>query len=723
MNKKLIYLAAAALGCAAFTACDEDFTYPPIVEPESQWAGQQNTTVEEVKADYWQDNNNYSQAVGLSDNGSEIILRARVISSDKTGNIYNTIYVQAENADGTPGQAMAIAARTKDSSTKLAAQYPFGSLVYVNLSGVYVGRYAGLFQVGEASGTEIGFMTNATLVEHMEVSSMAHPELVDTLTVDIPTLAAAKGNNEGLQNYMGRLIRVDGVTFRNAGQPWAATQTENRYVVDAEGKSLNVRCNNRSDWHEDIIPSGSGSVVGILSYFNNDWQVLMNDVDGAIGFIPGEPVTPPDAGTPEGEGTLDSPYNVAKALEVTNALGADVTTDTEYYVKGKIVAIDEIDTGNYGNATYSIADTEGGVTFKIFRGYWLDGAKFTKADQLEVGADVIVLGKLVNFKGNTPEMAQGNKVYSYNGETGGTTPPPGPGADPAGEGTLDSPYNVAKALEVARALAADSPTATDVYIKGKISAISEISVDFGNATYDIVDADGGEAIKVFRGYWLNGDKFTKADQLAVGAEVIVLGKLVNFKGNTPEVAQGNKVYSYNGETVAPDDPTPDNPTPDDPTPDDPTPDVPVGDAITISAGNFPHENGDATGNVNGSLTQDGYTLTADKSGGNNAPAINVYNGVGTLRLYADNKLTIKGANMGKIVFTLNTSTGSKRYTTFAPSTGSINPAQKAGDASITWLGDSGEVTFTVGHDATLGSDGSGARGQVHISSIEIYPVK
>ncbi|MDE6109252.1 MAG: hypothetical protein K2F72_03075 [Muribaculaceae bacterium] len=99
----------------------------------------------------------------------------------------------------------------------------------------------------------------------------------------------------------------------------------------------------------------------------------------------------------------------------------------------------------------------------------------------------------------------------------------------------------------------------------------------------------------------------------------------------------------------------------------------------------------------------------------------MYNGVGTLRAYADNTLTIAGAAMGKIVFTLNTSTGAKRYTTLSPSTGAV-ATQAAGDASITWTGDASSVTFTVGHDATLGSDGSGARGQVHIMSIEIYPV-
>ena len=98
------------------------------------------------------------------------------------------------------------------------------------------------------------------------------------------------------------------------------------------------------------------------------------------------------------------------------------------------------------------------------------------------------------------------------------------------------------------------------------------------------------------------------------------------------------------------------------------------------------------------------------------------NGVPTLRLYANNTLTVKGASMAKIVFTINTATGAKRYTTFTPSVGSINPAQAAGDSSITWKGDASDITFTVGALGTLGTE-STKPGQVHISKIEIYPVK
>ncbi|MDE6485974.1 MAG: choice-of-anchor J domain-containing protein [Muribaculaceae bacterium] len=419
MKKSLLYIAAAALSSVALGACDDDMALPPIAEPESEWVGMENTTVEQVKTDYWQDVNNYNTPVNLNENEEEIILKGRVISSDATGNIYNNLVVLGED-----GYAMTIAARTESSSKKLADQYPFGSEVYLNLSGLSVGRYAGLFQVGAPSGTEITFLTNAVLVEHLQANSIGYPSSVEPLVVDIATLTEAKNSTEGLRKYMSQLIRIDGVTFQNAGKPFAATATENQYVTDAAGARINVRCSNRATWHNDIIPGGAGSVVGILSYFNNDWQILMNDAaTDLIDFDPSAIPGPAPEVDPEGDGTAASPYNVAAALKVIAAGPAS----TEVYVKGIITNL-SIDT-SYGNATYDLVDVIGGESVKAYRGYWFNGDRFTATDQMQNGKEVVVCGVLENYMGNTPEIKQGNKVVSYDGKTSddsSTDPTPDP---------------------------------------------------------------------------------------------------------------------------------------------------------------------------------------------------------------------------------------------------------------------------------------------------------
>lgn len=160
-------------------------------------------------------------------------------------------------------------------------------------------------------------------------------------------------------------------------------------------------------------------------------------------------------------------------------------------------------------------------------------------------------------------------------------------------------------------------------------------------------------------------------------------------------------------------------TPSDPgTPDTPdTPATPSGDAVTVPMTLF-----DDSGAVKASVSYEGYTIVVSQNGGATPPAYKEYNGEGTVRAYADNTVTVTGPAAAKIVFSINTSTGAARYTTFTPSTGSVG-TQKAGDSSVTWTGNATSVTFTVGHDATLGSDGASKRGQMHINGIKIYPAK
>lgn len=121
--------------------------------------------------------------------------------------------------------------------------------------------------------------------------------------------------------------------------------------------------------------------------------------------------------------------------------------------------------------------------------------------------------------------------------------------DPAGTGTLEDPYNVAMATQVTSGLSAGAPSSM-VYVKGKISEIKEVSLDFGNATYYISDTGSTKnQYMVFRGNYLGGAKFTSTDQIKVGDEVIVYGALLNYQGNTPEFNQGSQIYSLNGKTA------------------------------------------------------------------------------------------------------------------------------------------------------------------------------
>ena len=129
-------------------------------------------------------------------------------------------------------------------------------------------------------------------------------------------------------------------------------------------------------------------------------------------------------GTAGGDPTPEiQEINVAKALEIIDALEKGASTAEEYKVKGAVVTIDEISL-NYGNATFDIADnTNNGSVLKVFRAKDAEGQKITDENIVKVNDVVVVQGKLQKYVKNevvTPEVANG-KILTVNGNPTGIT--------------------------------------------------------------------------------------------------------------------------------------------------------------------------------------------------------------------------------------------------------------------------------------------------------------
>ena len=274
----------------------------------------------------------------------------------------------------------------------------------------------------------------------------------------------------------------------------------------------------------------------------------------------------------KGTGTLADPYNAAAACAAVKDL--TWTSNTVYestgdvYVKGKISRIANKGTftegGTYGNASFYISEdgTENGE-FYCFRVLYLDNQKFeTGQTDIKVGDEVVVCGKLMNYRENTPETVSGQAyLYSLNG-TGGS------GETPSESGTLADPYTPAAACAAVKDLTWTSNTeyesTGDVYVKGKISRIANKGTfteggTYGNASFYISE-DGTEKDEFycFRILYLDNKKFEEGQtDIKVGDEVVVCGKLMNYKNNTPETESGKAyLYSLNGSSSSTEPPVP-----------------------------------------------------------------------------------------------------------------------------------------------------------------------
>lgn len=358
---------------------------------------------------------------------------------------------------------------------------------------------------------------------------------------------------------------------------------------------------------------------------NKSYLYSLNGVGGNGGE------TPQPAGEATGSGTEADPYNAVAANNLANSLADNAKSDN-VFIKGKVVSIKEQFGTQYGNATFYISDdgTEAGQ-FYVYRALYLGNKKYTAGDLLKEGDEVVIYGKVtkyVNQYGTTLETVQNEAyVYSLNGKSeGGETP------QPQGDfGTAEAPITVAQALSFIEGLGDGKTTDAEAYVKGKIKSVTEVSTSYGNATYVISDEGADNELTVFRGYYLGGEKFTAEDQIKVGDEVIVKGKLQKYvkDGNvTPEIATGSSIYSLNGETGGN------------------TPEPQPGGSLGELNGNVLTLTASALGVSNGvavpTLTLvDGTTITFDGGGNNNVPKY--YDNGTSVRMYAKNSFVVKSS--------------------------------------------------------------------------------
>lgn len=133
-----------------------------------------------------------------------------------------------------------------------------------------------------------------------------------------------------------------------------------------------------------------------------------------------------------GDGSLENPYSATEARAVALALDSGTETSVAYYVHGfvkKFASKHEDGMNSFGNASFYFTDdaTLEGEDFEAYQVYAPGNVKFTSLDQIKIGDEVIVYGKLTNYNGTPETVGKGAAyVYSINGETGSNVTPPDP---------------------------------------------------------------------------------------------------------------------------------------------------------------------------------------------------------------------------------------------------------------------------------------------------------
>lgn len=354
---------------------------------------------------------------------------------------------------------------------------------------------------------------------------------------------------------------------------------------------------------------------------------------------------------PAGTGTAADPFNVAGAVKYIEDGGSESELK---YVKGKVVSIEKFE-ASYGSMKYYISD-DGTSTnqFYVFNGYaGPNRTKFSGADALKAGDEVVICGNLIVFSG-TKEFQTGNYIVSLNGE-GGTTTPDTP---TTGKGSESNPYTVAEAIA---AIKAGAPT-SEVYVTGIVSDVYFYSDQYKSLSYYISDDGKSKDMQVYSGKGLNGADFTSKDDLKVGQKVTIKGIIKAFNKNGTDIMEIDKnstIVKIEGEgtggEVTPKPDTPDTGNGKITFADDhrtltlENSKATAGESVTFD---FTAQNYENQTDMTTIKLSDGTTITFDANGEINGSKY--YTSGTAVRVYKNNKIIVKGTKeIAKIIFHCN----------------------------------------------------------------------
>ena len=328
-----------------------------------------------------------------------------------------------------------------------------------------------------------------------------------------------------------------------------------KHTVRTAFAKTTMRLLNVKDGEIVFVDEGDAYIPANTAYLNvasgSSSTLTIGKISSASSSIPGTQENPEDK---MNHGTATSPISVADAIANAKAIGTEASAK-DFYVKGKISSIKYEYSAEFGTATYNISDDGStGTEFTVYGSYYFESKSWQEGQtQIAVGDEVIVCGRIINYNDKTPEFAdKKNYLVSLNGKTSSEVGPVENPEDKMEHGTATAPISVADAIDDAIAIGTSAST-SDFYVKGKICSIKyEYSAEYGTATYNISeDGSEGTEFTVYSSYYFDNKKWQEGDnQIAVGDEVIVCGKIINYNGNTPEFAsKQNYLVSLNGNTA------------------------------------------------------------------------------------------------------------------------------------------------------------------------------
>ena len=254
--KKVLLLSAIVI----FFGCVKDRNYNP---PKESCVTDlvSNTTYSEIK-------NLYTE--GVIQIQDDLIIEGYVTSSDEAGNFFGSLHFQDKKDN--PSEGLQIAFDLRESHLF----YPVGSKLLIKLKGLYLGKQKGVYKLGGTFSSfgnlSIGRLPANVVSQHLFSSC-------DVLVSANPTLISLSTLDDSMVNTLVELNDVE-IIEDELGLSFAEIKEETeRTLIDCNDNEIVLLNSGYSDFQSVVLPEGNGSVVGVLIKDNDDYQIVIRDLD------------------------------------------------------------------------------------------------------------------------------------------------------------------------------------------------------------------------------------------------------------------------------------------------------------------------------------------------------------------------------------------------------------------------------------------------------------
>jgi len=200
----------------------------------------------------------------------DLAIYGYVVSSDKKGNFFNVIHFQDKPAEPTEG--LQIELELRDSHLF----FDVGQKIVIKLKNLYLGESNGVYKVGGVftsfGNRSVGRLPKNQVFEHV-LTTCDNNFGIQPLKTTIQDLNMTMINT---------LIMIDDVEFEEneLGKPFAIEEEETiRTLIDCNDNELSLNNSGYADFQPEILSDRMGSVTGVLTYNDNEFQLIIRDLN------------------------------------------------------------------------------------------------------------------------------------------------------------------------------------------------------------------------------------------------------------------------------------------------------------------------------------------------------------------------------------------------------------------------------------------------------------